>query len=784
MKQSLKLALRNLMKKRLINLINVAGLSVSMAIVILLSAYCYSELTTDRFQEHGNNVYLINTFTPGILKEYLEKNISPVKEVVRISLPWNQPVFQAGGREPFTSSFIYADSGFFDLFTYHTFQGNLKKALNDPGNIVLTRKEAQRLFGKSDVLGKTVKLNNQYLFTVSAVIDEPAENTFLRFNAIVPVSIMPAIHVHSSEFTNWDESNFQTFILTSENVNKAGLENNIRQLFIKNAGEEDPPEKIILCPLNKIYFSSTDLSHLILSGNYFSQGDMQKVIIFIMVAGLILFIAVINFINISTSRHFERIKQAGIQKLLGASKYTIFRNLFIETFLLYFLSAWMAIILSESAKPFIMTYTGIGFNYHLIFSGGFIVCIVLTVLLLSTFSGLFPALVISSSNILENMKAVVKTGYKSNLRSILVVSQLIIAIILISFTILIEKQIRFGSKNPGFKDNNIMVVHLTPQLSEKKDVLRNLLNAVPAIKNISFSQFLPGQEVSSWGMNLQINGTEKFVYTNTFDADAELIKMLELKLEKGRFYSDSLSSDLNKVIVNEAFLRDNKITDPIGATFSMRKGEQFEIIGVIKDFHYRPVTLPVAPLAIKNRPYASYCLLQLQNEDFNSLRNTLSNLKNIFRNLSPDFPVEISFLDAAVEHMYRNEIQFRKAFFLFAGCAIVISCLGIFALSLFVCQNRTKEIGIRKVNGASASHIFRLLNRDFLKWVLVAFVISCPISYHVMKMWLEKFAYKTQITWWIFAMAGIITVIIALVTISWQSLQAAAENPVNALRYE
>jgi putative ABC transport system permease protein len=281
-----------------------------------------------------------------------------------------------------------------------------------------------------------------------------------------------------------------------------------------------------------------------------------------------------------------------------------------------------------------------------------------------------------------------------------------------------------------------------------------------------------------------MNGTEKFVYTNTFDADAELIKMLELKLEKGRFYSDSLSSDLNKVIVNEAFLRDNKITDPIGATFSMRKGEQFEIIGVIKDFHYRPVTLPVAPLAIKNRPYASYCLLQLQNEDFNSLRNTLSNLKNIFRNLSPDFPVEISFLDAAVEHMYRNEIQFRKAFFLFAGCAIVISCLGIFALSLFVCQNRTKEIGIRKVNGASASHIFRLLNRDFLKWVLVAFVISCPISYHVMKMWLEKFAYKTQITWWIFAMAGIITVIIALVTISWQSLQAATENPVKALRYE
>jgi putative ABC transport system permease protein len=260
--------------------------------------------------------------------------------------------------------------------------------------------------------------------------------------------------------------------------------------------------------------------------------------------------------------------------------------------------------------------------------------------------------------------------------------------------------------------------------------------------------------------------------------------MLGLQLVKGRFYTRDFTSDKAKIIVNESFAKENKIEDPVGCKLFGFDGNEYEIVGIVKDFHYESFNKPIAPLAILSGQYYSYCLVNISTSGFRSLQKSLEEIKSITSELSPSFPVEINFFDEAVVNVYRSELQFRRTFSVFSGCAILISCLGILALSLFICQRRVKEIGIRKVNGARTSQILFLLNRDFLKWVLIAFMISVPFSWYAMNRWLQGFAYKTQISWWIFALAGIIVITVALITISFQTWRAATRNPVEVLRYE
>jgi putative ABC transport system permease protein len=279
-----------------------------------------------------------------------------------------------------------------------------------------------------------------------------------------------------------------------------------------------------------------------------------------------------------------------------------------------------------------------------------------------------------------------------------------------------------------------------------------------------------------------MNGESKQINFDLFSADAKFFEMLGLQLVSGRLYTDDLSSDKKKLVVNETFLRENNITNPLGGTVIM--GSSYEIIGVIKDFHYKPVNQPIAALAIRNESNASYCLANIQTSDFKMLSATINNIKRIVSDLSPSFPVEVSFFDQAIKNMYQSELRFRRTFSLFAGCAIVICSMGILAMSVFSCQRRVKEIGIRKVNGAKIFEILMMLNKDFIKWVGIAFVIACPVAWYIMHIWLQNFAYKTELSWLVFGLAGIIALGIALLTVSLQSWRAATRNPVEALRYE
>jgi putative ABC transport system permease protein len=455
-----------------------------------------------------------------------------------------------------------------------------------------------------------------------------------------------------------------------------------------------------------------------------------------------------------------------------------------EAFIFFLAALIIAVDLVNTINPFIRAYTGIHYSSKLTFSPGFIIITLASIIVLSVIFSIIPALRISSSNAIDNLKNTVKSG-KTNfsVSGALVTMQFTIAIILIAFTVLVQKQVRFGSANLGFNQENIIGIKLTQQLSEKKEVVKKLLMEKAAISEVSFTQFYPGKVINNWGAEMNLNGEKKRLDFDTFAADADFFEIVGLQLVTGRFYTEDLSTDNLKVVVNETFLRKHNLTNPIGNKFSPGKRE-FEIIGVVKDFHFNPVNLPITPLAIRNESFASYCLVKLKTANFKSLNDVILDIKTTVAEISPSFPVEVNFLDQAVENMYQSELRFRRTFSLFAGCAIIICCLGILAMSLYASQRRIKEIGIRKVNGAKIYEILRMLNKDFAKWVGLGFIIACPIAWYTMHKWLQSFAYKTDLSWWIFGLAGITALGIALLTVSWQSWRAAARNPVEALRYE
>jgi len=553
-------------------------------------------------------------------------------------------------------------------------------------------------------------------------------------------------------------------------------------LFPKNNNESYTDLK--LNPLKDIYFSGITLA----GNSYLRCGDKRKVMILMMVAALVLMTALVNFINISSSQWVEKIRQTGVLKVIGADRTGILRNILSEAFILFLMALFLAILTVRLLFPFISGYTGIHFNTNLLFKPPFLIVSIAGTFMLSLIFSIIPAFRISSSRAVDNLKKTVEQGTSNTIfRGILVTSQFVIVIVLIAFTVLVQKQVNFGSSNLGFNQENIIGIKLTPQLSSKKEVLKTLLQEKPGIARISFTQYFPGKPISFWTSTQTIEGEKKEFKFNLVNTDAAFFDITRLQLVEGRFYTDTLASDRHTIVVNEAFVRENKLANPLGTKLmvGMAMNEEIaEIIGVVKDFHYNSFNQPIGPLLFQNQSWVTYCLVNLNTHDFNSLHSTLQHIKTFSASLSPSFPVEITFFDQAIENLYQSELQFRRTFSLFAGCAIVICCLGILAMSLFACQRRTKEIGIRKVNGAKISEILVLLNRDFVKWVAVAFIIATPIAYYAMHKWLENFAYKTELSWWIFSLAGLLALGVALLTVSWQSWRAATRNPVEALRDE
>ncbi len=786
MQNTLKSTYRNFVRKPVTSLINLGGLALSLSMVIVLAIYTYSELTTDQFHKNGSRVYLYSDsgnlpriYTPGVLKENIDQNIPEVESTLRLAGTWEAPVFQVENQEPISSDLLFADPSFFTFFSYKAVEGNPEVALTEPLTLVITKTLAGKLFGSQSAIGKIVKLNNGKTLTVKAVIAEPTANSSLSFSALTSMATRQLVMPNEAEFKVWPFCLFQTFVLLKEGTNPEAVAPKIAALFPPDMKTKKSEAK--LTPFNKLYFTQFSL----FNARYLHCGDRTKVMILLLVAALVLIIALVNFVNISSSQWVERVHQIGTLKIAGASRWNIFFRVITETFLVFLISVMVSVLLIALLVPRFSEYTGIQFRLSLIFSFNFMVVSIAGALLLSLLFSLIPALQLSGSKAIDNLKkGISKRARKQTFNSILVTTQFAIAIVLIAFTMLVQKQVDFGSNNLGMNQENIAGIKLTPELMAKKDVLKKLIAQNPNVKQISYAQYFPGEIISHWETKTTGQGEEKPVSYDTFNADASFFKTAGLELIQGRLFSDDFSTDANKVVINECFIRENKLSNPLGTKFLSMNGIVFEIVGVVRDFHYQSYNKPILPLAIRNEPFSTYCLISMQTGNYGALKQTVQDIEAKGKSLSPSYPVAVAFFDQAVQHMYESELQFRRTFSLFAGCAIVICCMGILAMSLFACQRRIKEIGIRKVNGARVAEVMVMLNNDFVKWVAIAFVIALPIAYFVMHKWLEGFAYKTDLSWWIFGLAGLLALGIALLTVSWQSWKAATRNPVEALRYE
>lgn len=775
------MAYRNFNSKPAINTINLAGLAISLALVIMLSFYAYSEFTTDYHHKNAEQIFLYprtdeHIHTSVLMKEQIELSVPSVDLITRVGDNWDTSTFQVEGNEPIDLELFFGDNEFFSLFNYQPLVGNLGDALKTPLTLVVTRTFAEQLFGSIDVVGKTVKFNNDQLFTIEAVIEPPLENSIFSFEAITSMATKQVITPNSEEFTDWGWTSILTFVRIKDGVKPESAHSSIAAALPENA-KNLGYNSTQLIPLKGLYFSNYNHSFL-------HFGDKKKVITLALAGILLLVIALVNYVNISTSNWEDRIRHVGIKKVIGAKRASIFLSLLTESILFFISALLIAFSLAYILSKPLTTHTGIQFSHDLLLNGDLLTVLAGSTLLLSILFSLFSALRISSSNAIDNLKKIVNTRQtKSYLRSFMVIGQFIIAIVLVAFTLLVKKQIDFGSSDLGINQENIVGVKLTHQLQEKREVLRNKIQENPFVESVSFTQYYPNNSIESWNMEGEFYGETKHFTFDIFNADSTFFNLLEIQPVLGRLFSDKLATDHNKIVVNEVFVREHKIENPIGERIPLMAGE-CEIIGVVKDFHYKSVNEPIAPLIIRNQPDASFCLINLSSSGFNDLHQNIESLKNEINGLSPSFPIEISFLSQAIENMYQSELQFRKTFTLFAGIAMIICCMGIFAMSLFASQKRTKEIGIRKVNGARISEVLVMLNRDFIKWVAIAFVIATPIAYYAMNKWLQNFAYKTNLSWWIFALAGFLALGIALLTVSWQSWRAARRNPVEALRYE
>ncbi|HLF35827.1 MAG TPA: ABC transporter permease [Cyclobacteriaceae bacterium] len=790
MKQTIRLFLRNIIKNPALIFINIIGLSLSMSVAIVLYEYCYHEFSADQFWIDKENSFLVikqseslwidGISQPGILADYLDSNIPEIDKTVRVAGFWEQPVIRAEDGEPFKSEILFADPDFFEMFNYSAVSGNLESGLADPASIVLSIDLAKKLFNETNVAGRTVTLNKEHLFKVTAVFDPSDYNSFFKFEAVLPIQSRMNIQPNPGELTNWNWWNFRLFIKIHNNTSPQQIENKISSVLKTNDPNGIGSSHIKILPLNQIYFSRIDAS----STGYFRTGDRQQVFILALVATLILITGMINFIHISHSEQFVRLRQAGIQMIFGATRLHLLQRVSFESMILFMLSVCLAVIIVEISRNFLGQLTDIQLAAGFFNSPLKVLVIFLIAAILGLLAGLPSGMFMAGSKPVENLKSPARLKIKkSQLKGILVVSQFTMAMILISFTILVQKQVRYGISRTGYNSEHIIGLRLTPQLYDKKEILYKALSDQAFVQKISFTQFFPGNENSQWQMELNVRGENRLVAFNTFDSDSNLFDMLGLTPEAGKLFTRDLIPG-SSVVVNETFCETYGITDPIGATFNVFNGQTFTIIGVIKDFHFKPVNEHIDPLIIKNTNSASYCLVKVKSADYQSLKSVMLSLAEIGSELSPDFPMEIQFMNKAVENLYYSEIRFRHIFSIFAGCAVFISCLGILALSIFICQHKTKEIGIRKVNGATTNNILAMLNGEFIRWISAAFIISCPIAWLIMIRWLENYSYKTAISWWIFLVAGITVLLIAWISVSAWSIQAARKNPVEALRYE
>jgi len=782
------------------------GLAAALAVCLLIFLFVYNEISYDRFHEKAEQIYRANLrfnmgsnefdtahspvpLGPALFDEYPE-----VKTSVRLyNLSYrNIDVFVKYQDKQFKEmGFLWADSTIFDVFTLHLLEGNPADALRRPNSVLLTPGTAEKYFGAEDPMGKMLTLHDGSLYSVTGIVEEMSSNSQFSFDFLASFSSLA-----KSRDPEWYDTAVHTYIVLQDDFDWKVLDAKLPELSKKYVAP------VIERAMGMEY------EQFIKAGNYFgffiepmldihlysntgsslaAPGNINTVLIFAAIAILILLTACINFINLATARSSLRANEVGVRKAAGALRRQLIVQFLVESIIYSLLSLGIAFIIMEVSLPFMNNLLGLKLNSGILLSWTAFPILLLLTLILGILAGIYPAFVLSAFKPVEVLKGRSQSSSKGQkFRSTLAVFQFAVSIVLIAGTIVIYNQLQYlQSKNLGFNKEQVIVIPNASKLAAQQKTFKDKLKQYPGIINSTYTDCVPQMmlEVKPF----QKTGDESSANHTliTIMTDPDFMDTYQIQMSAGRFFDRAYSTDSSAVLLNQAAVKSLNFAKPLERqlTWLGRRKRNMQVIGIIKDFHTESMHQNIRPMAsmlMRGRP-GEFLSVRVKPEN---ISETIAFIEEQWRLFVPQQPLEYVFFDDQFGAAYQSEIQAGSLFTIFASLAVLIACLGLFALASFSVLNRTKEIGIRKVLGSSSPGLFILLAKDFTKWVIIANIIAWPSAWLAMNSWLQGFAYKTEMSWWIFVLAGFTALIIAISTVSVQAGKAATANPIKALRYE
>lgn len=786
-----KVAYRNLLRSKGFSIINITGLATGMAAAILILLWLQNEISYDQFHKNKDRIYQVWNRLPedGEIRSWnsvpaptarvIEKDIPEVARAVRVNE--NSSYLFTVGEKKIEKYGMQVDSGFLEVFSFPLLKGNPATALNNMYSVLLTEKTANSLFGNEDPMGQVIRLDNQENFTVTGILEDLPNNTQFDFEFLLPWSNRK---FGEGQDLGWDDNSTSTYVLLKPNSNFTSANEKIKVL--RQNYHQDSKKmnwELFLYPLDRwrLYSSFTN-------GVEDNNGRSGFVEMFGIISCFILLIACINFMNLSTARSEKRAKEVGIRKVAGASKRSLISQFIGESVFIAFLSGMIAIVIVELCLPAYnrLTEKELFIDFKDVYTWmAFIGFILLTGLL----AGSYPAFFLSSFRPVSVLKGTFKKAHAAiTPRKVLVVFQFTFAIILIICTIIVKQQIDYArDREVGYDRNNLVYHFMSGDIKKNYQLIKNeLLSKDVATSVTKTNSPLTERWSDGWGQNWEGKDPNDKTSFDRYLADEGLGKTAGLHFVQGRdFDLKKFATDSTALIINESALKIMKFKQPIGKIVS-DLGIDWHIVGVIKDFILTNPYEPTRPLLIcgaKSR-FMSFNVVQIKLNTNNSTANNLKKTEAIFKKYNPDYPFEYHFVDEAYAQKFDNQERLAVLTAMFAGLAIIISCLGLFGLAAYMAESRIREIGVRKVLGASVSAITLLLSKDFVKLVVISFIIAAPIAYWAMFEWLMNYSYHISISIWVFILAGLVSVLITLLTVSHQAIKAALSNPVKNLRTE
>lgn len=794
-----RLALRYLLKSKAFSLINILGLAVGMACSVMLFLHVTNELSYDRHFRNAKDIYRLavkssmgeNQFeaavTGGPLAITLQQELPEV--IAHTRLREGQLTLISSGEHAFyEEGILYADSNFFEIFNYPLVQGNPAGTLDLPRTVVLKESAAIKFFGTADVVGRHLKWNNKDTYTVTAVIKDFTGNSHLNFDILVSFSTLYENERFSALLQSYFAYTTLNYIKVTHSTNPIELEQKIGLVVDKYMGdglaEYEGKYDVFLQPLTKIYLHS-DLLH-----EMKTSSDMRLVYIFTGIGFLLLVIACINFINLSTARSLGRVLEIGMRKVFGANRGMVFRQFMGESILSVFISAIIAIAILYAALPLFNRFSGNDFSFSDFFRWEYLVIVISGVILTGFIAGIYPSLYLSGYDPMAVFKrAAPGRGPKSTMRNFLVVAQFMIAVFLLSGTFLINRQLNFlQGKDLGIDQNNIAVISLRDRtMVENYSMLKSELSNVPGVTDVTGSSAYLGNFQQRMGFYKQGSGLKDMVLTLFLQVDQNYLDFYQTKIIQGRSFFENSKVDSNAIVINEAYLEQLGWDEPLGKIIYIPGNTEAEstplrIIGVVKNFNYASLHQDVKPIIIMNSSQRiRYLSVRISPEN---LDETLQLVSLKWEKLYPAYPFEYFIQKSVYDDMYKQEVNMRSLMGYFSLLGLFIAMLGLMGLSAYSTAQRTREIGIRKVLGSSVNQILTLITLDFSKWIALAVVVAIPIAYFSMDKWLNNFAFHTSISAEVFIFPGLIVFLVAFLTILVQAYRASYTNPVDSLHYE